>query len=314
VNAVLLTFLSGVFVIAAAPLATGLVRRFKALLQGRVGPPVLLPYWTLATLARKETVLSTSTSWVFRLAPVVVLASALLTAFVLPLVSRGGAGAPLSHLVVVAGLWMLGAVFLVLAGVDSASAFGGMGASREMTISAFLEPAVIVTLSAFAAAAGSPTVHGMLDVAGAGLLARPWLLPAVGALALVALGENSRYPVDNPATHLELTMVHEAMVLEYSGRPLALMELAAMVKLAVFALLLVNFVVPAGLATPASGAAALVLAPVIALAKIAGAMGALALLESSMAKLRFYGLPEYFFGALFLGLTSLGLGLLVGML
>jgi len=109
-------------------------------------------------------------------------------------------------------------------------------------------------------------------------------------------------------------MVHEAMVLEYSGRPLALMELAAMVKLAVFALLLANFVVPAGLATPASGAAALVLAPVIALAKIAGAMGALALAESSMAKLRFYGLPEYFFGALFLGLTSLGLGLLVGLL
>ncbi len=142
------------FVVAAAPLAAGLVRRFKALLQGRVGPPVLLPYWTLATLARKETVLSASTSWVFRLAPVVVLASALLTAFVLPLVSRGGAGAPLSHLVVVAGLWMLGAVFLVLAGIDSASAFGGMGASREMTISAFLEPAVIVTLSAFAAAAG----------------------------------------------------------------------------------------------------------------------------------------------------------------
>jgi len=314
VNPALLTLLSGVFVVAVAPLGTGLVRRFKARLQGRVGPPVLLPYWTLATLARKETVRSASTSWVFRLAPVVVLGSALLTAFVLPLVSRGGAGAPLSHLVVVAGLWMLGAVFLVLAGIDSASAFGGMGASREMTISAFLEPAVIVTLAAFAAAAGSPTVHGMLDVAGGGLFAHPWLLPAVAALALVALGENARYPVDNPATHLELTMVREAMVLEYSGRPLALMELAAMVKLAVFALLLANFVVPSGLATPSSGAAALVLAPLGALAKLAAAMGALALLESSMAKLRFYGLPEYFFGALFLGLTSLGLGLVVGLL
>ena len=311
---VLLTLLSGVFVVAVAPLAAGLVRRFKALLQGRVGPPVLLPYWTLATLARKETVLSTSTSWVFRLAPVVVLASALLTAFLLPLVARDGAGAALSHLVVVAGLWMLGAVFLVLAGVDSASAFGGMGASREMTISAFLEPAVIVTLAAFGSAAGSPTVHGMLDVAGTGLIAHPWLLPAVAALALVALGENARYPVDNPATHLELTMVHEAMVLEYSGRPLALMELAAMIKLTAFALLLSNFIVPAGVVSPSSEAVDLVLAPVAAVAKLVIAMGLLALLESSIAKLRFYGLPEYFFGALFLGLTSLGLGLVVGLL
>ena len=309
-KAVLLTFLSGALVVAMAPLATGLVRRFKARLQGRVGPPVLLPYWTLATLARKETVHSTSTSWVFRIAPVVVLATALLTAFVLPLVSRDDAGAPLSHFVVVAGLWMLGAVFLVLAGVDSASAFGGMGASREMTISAFLEPAVLVTFAAFAVAAGAPTVHGMLAVAGAGLVSHPWLLPAVAGLALVALGENSRYPVDNPATHLELTMVHEAMVLEYSGRPLALLELAAMVKLTVFALLLSNLVVPAGLASPSSGAAALVLAPLAALAKLAVSMGALAVLESSMAKLRFYGLPEYFFGALFLGLTSLARGVL----
>ena len=311
-NAALLTLLSGVLVVALAPLATGLVRRFKALLQGRVGPPVLLPYWTLATLARKETVLSSSTSWVFRLAPVVVLATALLTAFVLPLVSRGGSAAPLSHLVVVAGVWTLGAVFLVLAGIDSASAFGGMGASREMTISAFLEPAVIVTLAAFALAAGSPTVDGMLAVAGGGLITHPWLLPAVAALALVALGENARYPVDNPATHLELTMVHEAMVLEYSGRPLALMEMAAMVKLAVFALLLSNVVVPVGLASPSSGAIALALAPVVAVAKLTASMAALALLESGMSKLRFYGLPEYFFGALFLGLTSLALGLLVG--
>ena len=123
-----------------------------------------------------------------------------------------------------------------------------MGASREMTISAFLEPALIVTFAAFAVASGSPTVDGMLSVAGAGLAAHPWLLPAVGALALVALGENARYPVDNPATHLELTMVHEAMVLEYSGPLLAMMELAAMIKLAVFALLLANLVVPAGLA------------------------------------------------------------------
>jgi formate hydrogenlyase subunit 4 len=306
---VLLTLGQVVVVVALAPLATGLVRRLKAVLQGRRGAPLLLPYWTILTLMRKEVVLSSSTSWVFRAAPYVVLASAILSAAVLPLVARGGAGAPLSHLVAIAGIWMIGAVFLALGGLDTAGAFGGMGASREMTISAFLEPALVVTLSAFAVASGSATVDGMLAVGGAGLVAHPWLLPAVGALALVALGENARYPVDNPATHLELTMVHEAMVLEYSGPLLALMELAAMVKLAVFALLVGNLVIPAGLATPGSGVAALLIAPAAALLKLGVAMAVLAALESSMAKLRFYGLPEYFFGALFLGLTSLALGL-----
>jgi formate hydrogenlyase subunit 4 len=305
----LLTLLQLVTVVALAPLAMGLVRTCKARLQGRHGPPVLLPYWTVLTLMRKETVLSTSTSWVFRAAPFVVLATSLLSAAVLPLTSRGAAAAPLSHMMIVAGIWMLGAVFLVFAGIDSASTFGGMGASREMTISAFLEPAVVVAFAAFAVASGSPTVDGMLSVAGAGLVAHPWLLPAVGALALVALGENARYPVDNPATHLELTMVHEAMVLEYSGPMLAMMELAAMVKLAVFALLLVNLLVPAGMATPGDGVLAVALSPPWALVKLGAAMGLLGLLESSIAKLRFYGLPEYFFGSLFLGLTSLALGL-----
>ncbi len=311
-NPALLTIVQTVAVVALAPLAAGLVRRFKALLQGRRGAPVLLPYWTILTLMRKELVLSSSTSWVFRAAPFAVLSTAILSAAVLPLIGRGGAAAPLSHLVIVAGIWMLGAVFLAFAGLDSASAFGGMGASREMTIAAFLEPALVVALAAFAVASGSATVDGMLSVAGAGLVARPWLLPAVAALGLVALGENARYPVDNPATHLELTMVHEAMVLEYSGPYLALMELASMVKLTVFALLLANLAAPAGLMTPASGFAALALAPVAALVKLGVVMALLAVVESSIAKLRFYGLPEYFFGSLFLGLASLALALFAG--
>ncbi len=313
-NPVALTLVQTVVVVALAPLATGLVRRGKALLQGRRGAPVTLPYWTILTLMRKEVVLSSGASWVFRAAPFAVLATSLVSAAVLPLVARGGAAAPLSHLLVVAGVWMLGAVFLVLGGLDSASAFGGMGASREMTISALLEPALIVAFSAFAVASGSMTVDGMLSVAGAGLVSHAWLLPAVAALALVALGENARYPVDNPATHLELTMVHEAMVLEYSGPYLAVMELASMVKLAVFALLVGNLIVPAGLLTPSSGLAALAFAPLAACLKLAAVMAALAALESSMAKLRFYGLPEYFFGSLFLGLTSLALGLFAGWL
>jgi formate hydrogenlyase subunit 4 len=312
VNPAVLTIVQTMAVVALAPLAAGLVRRCKAFLQGRRGAPVLLPYWTILTLTRKEIVQSESTSWVFRAAPFAVLSTAILSAAVLPLVARGGAAAPLSHLVIVAGIWMLGAVFLAFAGLDSASAFGGMGASREMTIAAFLEPAVVVALGAFAVASGSATIDGMLSVAGAGLVARPWLLPAAAALGLVALGENARYPVDNPATHLELTMVHEAMVLEYSGPYPALMELASMVKLTVFALLLANLAAPAGLMTPASGFAALSLAPAAALVKLGVVMALLAVVESSIAKLRFYGLPEYFFGSLFLGLASLALALFAG--
>jgi formate hydrogenlyase subunit 4 len=312
VNPAVLTIVQTVFVLALAPLAAGLVRRCKAFLQGRRGAPLLLPYWTILTLMRKEIVLSSSTSWVFRAAPFAVLSAAIVSAAVLPLVGRGGAAAPLSHLVIVAGIWMLGAVFLAFAGLDSASAFGGMGASREMTIAAFLEPALIVAFAAFAVASGSATVDGMLSVGGAGVVARPWLLPALAALGLVALGENARYPVDNPATHLELTMVHEAMVLEYSGPYLALMELASMTKLATFGLLLANLAAPVGLMTPASSLAALALAPAVALVKLGVVMALLAVIESSIAKLRFYGLPEYFFGSLFLGLASLALALFAG--
>lgn len=308
----LLTLVQGAVVVALAPLAPGLVRRFKAALQGRQGPPALLPYWTIATLFRKEAVVSQSASWVFLAAPTAVLASSLLAACVLPLVSRGGALAPLSHLLAVSGIWMLGSVVLVLGGLDPGSAFGGMGASREMTISAFLEPALVVSLAALAIASGSPAVDGMMDVAGGGLLLRPWLLPAVGGLALVALGENARYPVDNPATHLELTMVHEAMLLEYSGPHLAILELASAVKLATFALLLANLLVPAGLLTAGAGPLAAAAAVPAAIAKLAVTMGGLALVESGMAKLRLYRLPEFFFGALFLGLTSLGIGLMAG--
>ena len=126
-TALMLTVLQTVVIVLLAPLATGFVRKVKARLQGRLGAPVTLPYWTIATLMRKEIVLSTSTTWVFRVVPFMVLGTALLPAAILPLISRGGAGAPLSNLVVVAGVWMLGAVFLVLGGLDSASAFGGMG-------------------------------------------------------------------------------------------------------------------------------------------------------------------------------------------
>ncbi|MDO8425770.1 MAG: NADH-quinone oxidoreductase subunit H [bacterium] len=280
-------------VVLLAPFATGMVRWAKARLQGRRGASPLLPYVTIATLLRKEMVVSPVTSWVFHLTPFVVLGTALALAALLPLMSAFGAFAGHDDFIFVSALLALGAVFLVLGGLDPGSAFGGMGASREMTIAALIEPAMITTFAAFAVASGTGSVSGMLAVGGAGIVAQPALIASIAALVLVMLAENARYPVDNPATHLELTMVHEAMVLEYSGPYLAMLELASSVKLAVFALLLGNMIVPNFLLVSGIGAVGVLLAIAVAIAKVSVAMVLLALLESSIPKMRFYRMQEY---------------------
>lgn len=308
-NVVVLTAVQTVVVLGAAPFALGLVRTCKARLQGRRGASPFLPYVSFAALLRKQMVVAAHVSFVFRLAPYAVLASAVFLAMVLPLVATGGALGGLSNLFVVAGALALGAAFLVFGGLESASAFGGMGASREMTIAALIEPAMIVTLATLSVVTGAGTVDGAV-AAHPTLVHAPFLALTVAALGLIALAENARYPVDNPATHLELTMVHEAMVLEYSGPYLAMLEYASAVKLTVFALLVANVLVPAGMVTAVSGPAGAAVGIALALLKAAAAMGALALLETTIAKMRFYRMQEYTAGAFFVGLGGLVLALL----
>jgi formate hydrogenlyase subunit 4 len=289
-----LTLIQGAVILLLAPFATGLVRWCKARLQGRKGASPFLPYVTYATLLKKEMVISSTTSWVFAVAPYVVLTSSTVVALILPLVASGGALGAYGNFMLVAGLFSLGSVFLVLGGLDPGSAFGGMGASREMTLAALVESSVITMFAAFAVASGSGNVSGMLAVAGGrGILAHPGLLLSLAAFVLVLLAENARYPVDNPATHLELTMVHEAMVLEYSGPYLAMLEYASSLKLTVFSVLLANLVFPMALATVGGGATAVVIAIAATVVKLCVAMGLLALLETSMAKMRFYRMQEY---------------------
>ncbi|KKQ13335.1 MAG: Hydrogenase subunit [Candidatus Moranbacteria bacterium GW2011_GWF2_36_839] len=303
-NQIIAILIQIIFVLIIAPFASGLVRFFKARLQGRKGASPFLPYITLATLLRKEMVISETTSWIFRVVPFVVLSSVIFLSAVIPLIFSGISNVFMSDFLVIAGILSIGSIFLVLGGLDAGSAFGGMGSSREMTISALLEPVIIMIFATVSFVTKEFTIDGMLT---SPTVFAPYLILTIIALILVALAENARYPVDNPDTHLELTMVHEAMLLEYSGKYLALLEYASSIKLVVFSLLIANFIFPLTLVGASSwGIGGLVIGLCLSLIKIIIAMFTLAFLESILVKMRFYRMSEYFsiaFVVAFLGMV-----------
>jgi len=276
-----------------APGLVGLIRWLKARLQNRRGAPVWQPYLELRKLFAKEVVVSSNASWLFRAAPFVVFASTVAVAFLVPVLAVPLPFDPVGDLLVVVYLLLLGTFFLALAGLDPGSAFGGMGSSREMTVAALSEPTVALAIFALALGAGSTNLgqivaRTMADPAAA---VSPGYLLAFGALFVVTLAENGRLPVDNPATHLELTMIHEAMILEYSGRYLALIEWAAWLKVLLFFSLLGYLFVPWGVATVLTWAA-LGWALATLLAKLVVLAVALAVFETRVAKLRLFRVPE----------------------
>ncbi|PYM71110.1 MAG: formate hydrogenlyase [Candidatus Rokuibacteriota bacterium] len=276
-----------------APGLVGLIRWLKARLQNRRGAPVWQPYLELRKLFAKEVVVSSNASWLFRAAPFVVFASTVAVAFLVPVLAVPSPFDPVGDLLVVVYLLLLGTFFLALAGLDPGSAFGGMGSSREMTVAALSEPTVALAIFALALGAGSTNLgqivaRTMADPAAA---VSPGYLLAFGALFVVTLAENGRLPVDNPATHLELTMIHEAMILEYSGRYLALIEWSAWLKVLLFFSLLGNLFVPWGVATVLTWAA-LGWALATLLAKLVVLALTLAVFETRVAKLRLFRVPE----------------------
>jgi formate hydrogenlyase subunit 4 len=291
-------------VAAGAPLLVGALRRMKALLVGRRGPRVLQPYADLAKLLRKEAVVSTTSSWIFRLTPYVLLATMLVAALIVPLVLARPV-LDFAGLVLLMYLFVLGTFFLALAGLDTGSSFGGMGASREVAVAALAEPTVMIAILALALRAGTTNLGGIVErFAQEPLLAaNPGHLLAFSALFIVMLAETGRLPVDNPATHLELTMIHEAMVLEYSGHYLALVEWAAAMKLFLFMALLGNLFLPWGMPlTAAPGPLALGL--VVLALKLAVLTVGLAVVETGVAKLRLFRVPELLAGSFALALLS----------
>lgn len=292
-------------VLALSPLLIGLTRKVKARLLRRQGPPLLQPYRDLLRLTRKEAVLAENASWLFRFTPYFIFAATWVAAALVPTFGAGLMFSWTADLIVIIALLAVARFFLALAALDVGTSFGGIGASREMMIASLAEPAMLMIMFTLALIAGSTQLSAMaafMSSPAVGL--RVSLGLALIALIIVAIAENARIPVDNPATHLELTMVHEAMVLEYSGRHLAVIELSAFMKLLLYLSLIVCLFVPWGTAPAGAGFAALTTGFAAYVAKLGAAAILLTVFETAIAKMRVFRVPEFIGAALMLALLA----------
>jgi formate hydrogenlyase subunit 4 len=303
-SALVATAVQVVVVAAGGPLLVGVMRQVRARLEGRAGAGVLQPWRDLRKLFRRQPATPAGTGWAFRLAPLLLVGTSLVLAGVVPLLTTASPLDPAADLFAVVGLLALGTITLALAALDTGTAFGGMGASREITILALVEPTILVAVFALSARVGSTnlaaivtaTLHDPLRVAS------PASLLAAAALAIVVVAETGRLPVDNPATHLELTMIHEAMVLEYAGTDLALVELAASMRLTVLLGLLASLFAPWGIAGASlAGLPVALLAFLVKLAVLGVGLGAA---EVFIAKLRLFRVPELLAGSFVLAVLA----------
>lgn len=294
-----------VVIVGGAPLLVGVMRQVRARLEGRAGPGVLQPWRDLRKLLGKEAITPLGTSELFRIAPLVLVATTLVVAVVAPFVTTASALDPVADLFAVVALLAMGTATAALAALDTGTAFGGMGASREMTILALVEPTLLVAIFALSVPVGSTNLAEIVSstLNDPARVISPVSLLAAVALVVVIVAETGRLPVDNPATHLELTMVHEAMTLEYAGPDLALVELASAMRLTVFLGLLANLFAPWGIATTATPVAVAV--GVAALVVKVGVLGVLlAAAEVFLAKLRLFRVPELLAGSFLLSLLA----------
>jgi formate hydrogenlyase subunit 4 len=292
-------------VLLLAPLLTGFVRKVKARLLRRRGPSVIQPYRDLMRLLRKEVVLAENASWLFRVTPYLTFATTWVAAALIPTFATGLLFSWTADLIAIIALLGSARFFLALAGMDVGTSFGGIGSSREMMIATLAEPAMLLSVFALALLAGSTqlsTIATFMASTHVGL--RVTLGMVLIALIIVALAENARIPVDNPATHLELTMVHEAMILEYSGRHLAMIELASWLKLLLYVSLIAAVFAPWQIAVSGSGPVAYLIGLAAYVAKMAGSGFLLAVFETSIAKMRVFRVPQFLGMALMLGLLG----------
>jgi len=292
-------------VLSLAPLLTGFVRKIKAQLLRRQGPPLLQPYRDLVRLMRKDVVLAANASWLFRAIPYIIFAGTWVAASLVPTFGSGLMFSWSADLIAIIALLGSARFFLALAGMDVGTAFGGIGSSREVMIASLAEPAILITVFAVAMIAGSTQLSTIAEFMGSSAVGlRVSLGMALIALTIVAIAENGRIPVDNPATHLELTMVHEAMVLEYSGRHLALIDLSSQLKLLLYLSLIACIFMPWGAAAPEARIDALTIGAVAYIVKLAACGLALAVFETSIAKMRVFRIPEFLGAALMLALLA----------
>jgi formate hydrogenlyase subunit 4 len=291
-------------VLALAPLLVGFARKVKARLLRRTGPPILQPYRDLLRLLRKEAVIAENASWLFRSAPYAIFAATWVAAALVPTCATGLMFSWSADLIAITALLGSARFFLALVAMDVGTSFGGIGSSRETMFASLAEPAMIMIVFTVSLIAGST----QLSEIAAHMLSHVELRVSFGlaliGLVIVAIAENGRIPVDNPATHLELTMVHEAMVLEYSGRHLAVIELASALKLLLYISLIACIFAPWGLASHDASLKAMALGATIYVAKLALGGFLLAFFEVSTAKMRVFRVPDFLGAALMLGLLG----------
>ncbi len=285
-------------VLAVAPLMLGITRKVKARLLRRIGPPVLQPYRDLWKLMHKEAVLAHNASWLYRVVPYLLFATTWVAAALIPTYSTGLIFSWSADIIAIVALLATGRFALALAGIDVGTAFGGIGSSREMLIASLAEPAMLLVVFAVALIAGTTQLSAIAEQMMHGAVGlRVSLGLALFAFVFIAIAENARIPIDNPATHLELTMVHEAMVLEYSGRHLAMIEAAAALKLTLYFSLLVCLFAPFGMATADKTPAAVAFGIAVYVIKITVLAVLLPIGETAIAKMRVFRYPVFLGGA-----------------
>lgn len=291
-----------IILLLAAPAFAGWVKTLKCWFQGRTTAGVLQPYRDLMKLFHKEIVLAENASWIFRFTPYVVFGSVVLAGGIIPILSTDLPLSATADIIALVALFTIARFFTALAGMDIGTAFGGMGSSREKTIASLAEPAMLMAIFTVSLVCKSTSLSQMVQVLAHGeFILRPSLAFALLSFVLIALAETGRIPVDNPATHLELTMIHEGMVLEYSGRHLALIEWAGVMKLFLFAVLGIASFFPWGIA-PANDFPALFIAALSLIIKLFIAGVSLVVIETGLAKMRLFRVPE-FLGSAFLFAT-----------
>lgn len=291
-----------IIIILFSPLINGVIKKLKAHMQGRSGPGVLQPYYDLLRLMKKDMVLSNVTSWVFRATPYIVFLSAVAAAFIIPVITTHYTFSMLGDVIALIYIFGLARFFMALAGLDAGTSFGGEGSSREMTVAILVEPMIMLSIFTAAISAGSTNIARIAETQN--IFYSPSHVLAFSAFMVAVIAETGRIPVDNPDTHLELTMVHEGMLLEYSGRYLALMEWAHYIKQMVLFTLAADIFFPVGIARDLS-AAGLGLSAGLYMCKMLALAFIMALVESSRSKMRFFQLPSLLGGAFVLSVLSL---------
>lgn len=293
-NTLLYTVIQIVVILLIAPLLNGVIKKVKALTQKRKGAPLLQQYFDLYKLLKKRSVVSETASWIFCVTPFIVFGTALSASLFVPVTTAIPAASFPGDVIMLFSVLALGRFFMMISALDTGSTFGGMGGSREAMISALIEPSILVTFLTLGLYANSTSVSAIMKAAGAaGIpLLNPMFILSFLAVLVIIIAETSRIPVDDPSTHLELTMVHEAMLLEYSGRGLALMEYGASIKQLVLITLLVNVFVPVDQMLSVTGAAAVVVSLLIYLVKVTLASVLTGIIESFTVKIRFFSVPN----------------------